>query len=79
MFKNRIIIHTIIKEEKMTQKELSYLEDAIGHEKNIISIINESINMLSDDELKTFLENESEIHNNTLENLMNTLEAKANE
>ncbi len=63
----------------MTQKELSYLEDAIGHEKNIISIINESINMLSDDELKTFLENESEIHNNTLENLMNTLEAKANE
>ena len=62
----------------MTQKELSYLEDAIGHEKNIISIINESINM-SNEELKTFLENESEIHNNTLNNLMNTLETKANE
>ena len=63
----------------MTQKELSYVEDAIGHEKNIIAIGKNSIELLEDEELKTFMENELEIHNNTLDNLMNKLEAKANE
>ena len=32
----------------MTQKELLYVEDAIGHEKNIISICNETLNCLED-------------------------------
>ena len=33
----------------MTQKELLYVEDAIGHEQNIISICQESINFLEDE------------------------------
>ena len=32
----------------MTQKELLYVEDAIGHEKSIISIVTETINNLKD-------------------------------
>ena len=39
----------------MTQKELAYVEDAIGHEENIIKICNESIKNLEDDTLKEFL------------------------
>ena len=63
----------------MTQKELLYFEDAIGHENNIISIINESINMLSDERLVEFLENELDIHESILEKLTNLLEEKVNE
>ena len=40
----------------MTQKELLYVEDAIGHEKNIISICNETVNMLEEDDLVSFME-----------------------
>ena len=39
----------------MTQKELSYLEDAIGHEGNIIKICEETIKKLEDEELITFM------------------------
>ena len=34
----------------MTQKELLYLEDAIGHEKNIISIVEDTKERLEDEE-----------------------------
>ena len=63
----------------MTQKELLYFEDAVGHEQNIISIIEESINNLEEDNLITFMQEELEKHNNTKENLMNKLEEKNNE
>ena len=63
----------------MTQKELSYIEDAIGHEKNIISICNESIKNLENEELISFLQNEVNEHTTTQEKLMNMLEVKANE
>ena len=63
----------------MTQKELLYLEDAIGHEKNIISICSESINNLEDEELISFMNGELEKHNSMLDNLMKVLEAKVNE
>ena len=63
----------------MTQKELLYVEDAIGHEQNIIAIGEYSIELLEDEELKTFIENELEIHKETLNNLMNKLEVIANE
>ena len=63
----------------MTQKELSYLEDAIGHEDNIIKICNESINLLQDESLKSFLEEEKDGHISMKEKLMNFLEEKANE
>lgn len=63
----------------MTQKELLYVEDAIGHEKNIISICNETINMLEDENLITFLTKEIKKHEDMQEKLMNMLEVKCNE
>lgn len=63
----------------MTQKELSYLEDAIGHEGNIIKIINESLNYLEDDKLISFMQNELSIHTEEKTKLMNYLEGKSNE
>ena len=62
----------------MTQKELLYLEDAIGHEQNIIKICNESLNIITDDKLKQFIDNELTKHNSLKESLINTLKEKAN-
>ena len=45
----------------MTQKELSYVEDAIGHENSIIKICQESVKMLDNDELISFLNEEIKI------------------
>lgn len=63
----------------MTQKELLYLEDAIGHEKTIIKVVETSIEQIEDENLKTFLEQELTRHEQTKQNLMNLLEVKANE
>ena len=63
----------------MTQKELMYLEDAVGHETNIISIIEESINYLNDDNLISFMKNELRKHKNTKEKIMYILEDKSHE
>ena len=57
----------------MTQKELLYLEDAIGHEKNIISICNESLSYLGDDTLVTFIESEIKKHEGMKKKLINKL------
>ena len=62
----------------MTQKELAYIEDAIGHESNIIKILQETLKNIQDENLQTFLENELSEHKNTKERLMNKLEEKAN-
>lgn len=63
----------------MTQKELSYLEDAIGHENNIIKICQQTIENLQNQNLVTFLENELKSHTSMKEKLMNMLKEKANE
>ena len=63
----------------MTQKELSYLEDAIGHEQNIIKICNDISNKLQDEELKTFIDNEIQTHTTMKQDLINLLEEKVNE
>ena len=63
----------------MTQKELSYVEDAIGHETNIISIASDISEKLADEELVSFMEEEIENHSSMKERLMNLLEEKANE
>ena len=39
----------------MTQKELNYMEDAVGHEKSIIKILEESINNLDDERFINFM------------------------
>ena len=63
----------------MTQKELLYLEDAIGHEENIISIIRESIKNLEDGDLVSFFEEELDSHEKEKKNLLSMLEACSNE
>lgn len=63
----------------MTQKELLYLEDAIGHETNIIAICNETINMLEDVDLVSFLEKEVKKHEKMKKELISKLEVKSNE
>lgn len=63
----------------MTQKELLYVEDAIGHEKNIISICENMIEEMEEEELIDFLNSELEIHRKTEKNLLDMLEVKVNE
>lgn len=62
----------------MTQKELLYFEDAIGHEQNIISIIEESLNSLDDEKLSTFMNDELTKHNETCNNLISVLKELQN-
>lgn len=63
----------------MTQKELAYIEDAIGHESTIISILEDEVSNIKDENLVSFIENELAIHNDNKEKLINILEAKINE
>ena len=63
----------------MTQKELLYVEDAIGHEQNIIAICDEMIDNLSDDSLITFIEDEQKKHKCLEKKLIKILEDKSNE
>ena len=63
----------------MTEKELLYVEDAIGHEKNIVSICNEMINLLEDENLVSFIKKEMRKHKSMEEDLMEMLEVKSNE
>ena len=63
----------------MTQKELLYVEDAIGHEQNIICILEETINSLEDNELSSFISKQITKHENVKEKLMSLLEDKSNE
>lgn len=63
----------------MTQKELLYVEDAIGHEKNIIAVCQETINCLEDEKLVSFLEKEVKKHESMHKKLLKVLEEKANE
>ena len=63
----------------MTQKEMSYVEDAIGHEDNIIKICSESINYLEDKNLVSFMNEEIKNHSKVKTKLMKLMEEKANE
>lgn len=62
----------------MTQKELLYLEDAVGHEDNIICILKESLNYLEDKELMSFLKSELKKHESLRTKLINKLGDEAN-
>ena len=63
----------------MTQKELLYYEDGVGHEGNIIKILNSSLDNCESEEIRIFLENEIKIHEKLKENLISLLEEKVNE
>ena len=63
----------------MTQKELSYVEDAIEHEKNIISIIDVTLKKIENENLINFFDEELKLHEETKEKLINMMEEKAHE
>ncbi|MBR7042404.1 MAG: hypothetical protein IKI04_02770 [Bacilli bacterium] len=63
----------------MTEKELSYVSDAIGHEKNIVKICTETCNYLEETELKDFIKDEIKKHEDNMNNLLHLLEVNANE
>lgn len=62
----------------MTQKELLYFEDAIGHETSIVTILKNSIEQLEDERLVTFMNSELSKHNELKQKLMNKLGEKVN-
>ena len=63
----------------MTQKELLYLEDAIGHEQSIITICEETADYLEDKNLISFMKTEKRKHESTKNKLIKLLEGKSNE
>ena len=63
----------------MTQKELLYFEDAIGHEKNIVKICDEMLKNMSDENLISFIENQKNEHNELKNKVLQMLEEKVNE
>ena len=62
----------------MTQKELSYVEDAIKHECNIVSLLETNLDCLGEENLISFFESEIKSHNKTKESLLKLLEKHCN-
>ncbi len=63
----------------MTQKELSYIEDAIKHEKNIINICNNYIDNICDEDLISFIKKEVKRHQTLKKKLISELECECDE
>ena len=63
----------------MTQKELSYVEDAVTHENILIKVLNETCQDLNNNEVIKFFDEEIIVHENMKKALMNLLEDKTNE
>ena len=63
----------------MTQKELLYVEDAIGHENTIIEICRDITNNLQEEDLKSFMDEQLEKHEKLKKDLLNMLEVKSND
>ena len=63
----------------MTEKELLYFEDAIGHTSNIKKILDDFIEKTIDDKIKDFFQEEKSKIINLNDDLTNTLGGKANE
>ena len=63
----------------MTQKELLYLEDAVGHEQIIIELLQKSIDTASDKKLIRFFEKELDNHYELCQKIIKHMEDVANE
>lgn len=63
----------------MTQKELLYVEDAIGHEKVLISNIEDYINCIQDEDLIEFMQKELKTHRKMKDEFIKLLESESNE
>ncbi len=62
----------------MTEKELLYYEDAIGHETNTIDICNHMVSIMNDKDLANFLKKQIKKHETIKEKLLNTMECEIN-
>ena len=63
----------------MTQKELLYVEDAIGHEKTIIEVLNDTIERLENEDLVNYINDEVSTHQEIMDDLTNLLEGNCSE
>ena len=63
----------------MTQKELLYVEDAICHENEVMMVLQETMNMLDDEQLVDYLDNQIEIHEGIYNSFISLLKENANE
>jgi len=63
----------------MTQKELLYMEDAIGHEQNLDTILTNYSDVVENKNLKSFLKKLAKKHQNLEKNLLKVMEEIANE
>lgn len=62
----------------MTQKELSYLEDAVNHEKSLEQICTDTASKLKNASLVSFINNEINIHKEIQNELLTLLKEVAN-
>lgn len=62
----------------MTQKELLYMEDAIGHTQNLDTIFTNFSNVVEDSDLQTFLEKLAKKQKSLEEKLLKVMEEIAN-
>ena len=63
----------------MTQKDLLYMEDAIGHETNLINICNYYLEIGEDKNIIDFIKHQIKKHSNIRTKLLNTMKELANE
>lgn len=63
----------------MTEKELLYVEDAIGHEKNITNIVSSIIENLEDEKLIQYMKGELKNHEKATKDLIKLLEDECDE
>ena len=63
----------------MSQKELLYLEDAIGHEKAMIAYLENAKTSLDDEDLVDFIDDNLKHHQSLEKKLCKILEDYANE
>lgn len=63
----------------MTQKELNYYEDAITHEESIINIIDALKESITEEDIRSFIDDEIKTHHQLKKKLLNRLEEVANE
>ena len=63
----------------MTQKELLYIEDAIGHERCMSHYLESVIPLLKDKKLETFLDKQWKLHKDMEKNLCKLLEGECHD
>lgn len=63
----------------MTQKELLYMEDAYGHETNLIALTTYTLETLQDKNLQSFIKSHLKKHESLKQKLVKVMEESVNE